>query len=132
MSDDISNEYICSSMISVRNANLSSFRSILEQVRPDVQLSMWSTTFSQTLKTFSEKLMKNRTYIRLIHGECDERSHFERIVQLVDVCTEEGKKAKFGKVIQEIESARERYKLVVFVETKERVEGIIRILRRKG
>ncbi|ENN71022.1 hypothetical protein D910_06887 [Dendroctonus ponderosae] len=105
-------------------------RKIISQIRPDRQTLMWSATWPKEVKKLAADFMN--TYIQLNVGSL-ELSANHNILQIVDVCQEHEKENKLNNLLQEIGTNGEPdSKIIIFVETKKKVEAITRTIRRFG
>ncbi|XP_050304943.1 ATP-dependent RNA helicase p62-like isoform X2 [Anthonomus grandis grandis] len=105
-------------------------RKIISQIRPDRQTLMWSATWPKEVKKLASDFLN--TYVQLNVGSL-ELSANHNILQIVDVCQEHEKENKLNNLLQEIgNNAEEGAKTIIFVETKKKVEGITRSIRRYG
>ncbi|XP_066148051.1 ATP-dependent RNA helicase p62 isoform X2 [Euwallacea fornicatus] len=105
-------------------------RKIISQIRPDRQTLMWSATWPKEVKKLAEDFMKE--YIQLNVGSL-ELSANHNILQIVDVCQEHEKENKLNGLLQEIGNNGEpNSKIIIFVETKKKVDNITRVIRRFG
>ncbi|XP_072398680.1 uncharacterized protein [Diabrotica undecimpunctata] len=105
-------------------------RKILSQVRPDRQTLMWSATWPKEVRKLASDFMKNPVYINIGSKNLSANNN---IVQFVDVCQEHEKERKLGSLLQEINTnADSGSKIIIFVETKKKVEGITRSIRSVG
>lgn len=103
-------------------------RKIIEQIRPDRQVLMWSATWPKEVRMLAEEFLHE--YIHLNIGSMNLSAN-HNILQIVDVCEEYEKEAKLMKLLAEISSESET-KTIVFVETKRRVDDITRAINRNG
>ncbi|XP_057661976.1 ATP-dependent RNA helicase p62-like isoform X1 [Diorhabda carinulata] len=105
-------------------------RKILSQVRPDRQTLMWSATWPKEVKKLASDFMKNPIQINVGSKNLSANNN---IVQIVDVCQEHEKETKLGSLLREINANPEPgSKIIIFVETKKKVEGITRSIRSVG
>lgn len=103
-------------------------RKIIEQIRPDRQVLMWSATWPKQVQALAEEFLDN--YIQInIGGLALQANH--NIRQIVDVCEEHEKEAKICQLLKEICSDRNN-KIIIFVETKKKVDDITKVIRRDG
>ncbi|XP_044755295.1 DEAD-box ATP-dependent RNA helicase 20-like isoform X2 [Coccinella septempunctata] len=103
-------------------------RKIIQQVRPDRQVLMWSATWPKQVQALAEEFLVD--YIQVnIGGLALSANH--NIKQIVDVCEENEKEEKLIKLLKEIGSDRLN-KIIVFVETKKKVDDITKAIRREG
>lgn len=100
-------------------------RKIIEQIRPDRQVLMWSATWPKEVKALAETYLGNFTQLNI--GSL-QLSANRNILQIVDVCKEYEKEEKLRKVLEEIGEG----KTIVFVETKRKVESITKNIRANG
>uniref|UniRef100_A0A1B0GM31 RNA helicase n=1 Tax=Phlebotomus papatasi TaxID=29031 RepID=A0A1B0GM31_PHLPP len=103
-------------------------RKIIEQIRPDRQVLMWSATWPKEVRNLAEEFLDN--YVQINIGSLGLAAN-HNILQIVDVCEEYEKEGKLMKLLAEISSEGET-KTIIFVETKRRVEEISRIINRNG
>ena len=103
-------------------------RKIIEQIRPDRQVLMWSATWPKEVKNLAEEFLDN--YIQINIGSLTLSAN-HNILQIVDVCEEAEKDSKLIKLLTEISSENET-KTIIFVETKKRVDEITRTISRQG
>lgn len=103
-------------------------RKIIEQIRPDRQVLMWSATWPKEVRNLAEEFLTD--YIQINVGSL-QLSANHNILQIVDVCQEYEKEGKLLKLLQEIAAEAEN-KTMIFVETKRKVDEITRALSRYG
>ncbi|XP_031838506.1 ATP-dependent RNA helicase p62 isoform X3 [Nomia melanderi] len=105
-------------------------RKIIEQIRPDRQVLMWSATWPDEVRNLAEEYLRNYTQLNI--GSLTLAAN-HNILQIVDVCQEHEKETKLGTLLQEIGNVNEDGgKTIIFVETKKKVESITRNIRRYG
>ncbi|KAL1517712.1 hypothetical protein ABEB36_001444 [Hypothenemus hampei] len=105
-------------------------RKIIGQIRPDRQTLMWSATWPKEVKKLAADFMSS--YVQLNVGSL-ELSANHNILQIVDVCQEHEKENKLNSLLQEIGTNGEPdAKVIIFVETKKKVEAITRLIRKYG
>ncbi|XP_039948875.1 ATP-dependent RNA helicase p62 isoform X1 [Bactrocera tryoni] len=105
-------------------------RKILSQIRPDRQTLMWSATWPKEVKQLAEDFLGN--YIQINIGSL-ELSANHNIRQVVDVCEEHDKEDKLKSLLSEIYDTSENPgKIIIFVETKRRVDNLVRFIRSFG
>ncbi|XP_060520190.1 uncharacterized protein LOC132698244 [Cylas formicarius] len=103
-------------------------RKIIQQIRPDRQVLMWSATWPKQVQALAEEFLVN--YIQInIGGLSLSANH--NIKQIVEVCDEMEKEGKLSKLLKEISSDRNN-KIIVFVETKKKVDDITKAIKREG
>lgn len=103
-------------------------RKIVEQIRPDRQVLMWSATWPKEVKKLAEDFL--RDYVQINIGSL-QLSANHNIVQVVDVCQEHEKESKLVRLLEQISTQPEN-KTMIFVETKKKVEMIAKGIRRSG
>ncbi|RZC40547.1 ATP-dependent RNA helicase p62, partial [Asbolus verrucosus] len=105
-------------------------RKIIEQIRPDRQTLMWSATWPKEVRKLASDFLRN--YVQINIGSL-QLSANHNILQIVDVCQEHEKESKLNNLLQEIGNNGEPgAKIIIFVETKKKVESITRTIRRYG
>ncbi|KAJ8919757.1 hypothetical protein NQ315_006286, partial [Exocentrus adspersus] len=103
-------------------------RKIIQQVRPDRQVLMWSATWPKQVQALAEEFLVN--YVQVNVGGLSLAAN-HNIKQIVEVCEESEKEEKLTKLLKEIGSDRQN-KIIVFVETKKKVDDITKIIKRDG
>ncbi|XP_015111896.1 ATP-dependent RNA helicase p62 [Diachasma alloeum] len=105
-------------------------RKIIEQIRPDRQVLMWSATWPKEVRNLAEEYLTDYTQLNI--GSLSLSAN-HNILQIVDVCQEHEKEAKLGTLLQEIGNVNDDGgKTIIFVETKKKVENITNNIRRYG
>ncbi|XP_045462979.1 ATP-dependent RNA helicase p62-like isoform X2 [Harmonia axyridis] len=105
-------------------------RKILGQIRPDRQTLMWSATWPKEVKRLAQDFLSD--YVQINIGSL-QLSANHNILQIVDVCGENEKEFKLNTLLQEIGDNVDRdSKVIIFVETKRKVEDITRTIRKFG
>ena len=95
-------------------------RKIIEQIRPDRQVLMWSATWPKEVRNLAEEFLND--YVQINIGSMNLSAN-QNILQIVDVCDEAEKDDKLIKLLSEIQSDRES-KTIIFGETKRKVDDI--------
>uniref|UniRef100_A0A6M2DPE8 RNA helicase n=1 Tax=Xenopsylla cheopis TaxID=163159 RepID=A0A6M2DPE8_XENCH len=103
-------------------------RKIIEQIRPDRQVLMWSATWPKEVRNLAEEFLHN--YIQINIGSLNLAAN-HNILQIVDVCDEFEKQNKLTRLLTEISSESET-KTIIFVETKRKVDEITHAVCRLG
>ncbi|KAG6459593.1 ATP-dependent RNA helicase dbp2 isoform X1 [Manduca sexta] len=103
-------------------------RKIIEQIRPDRQVLMWSATWPKEVQNLAEEFLHD--YIQINIGSLGLAAN-HNILQIVDVCEEWEKNDKLITLLTEI-SSEEETKTIIFAETKRRVDEIARAIGREG
>ncbi|XP_044009861.1 ATP-dependent RNA helicase dbp2-like [Aphidius gifuensis] len=103
-------------------------RKIIQQIRPDRQILMWSATWPKEVRNLAEDFLS--TYTQLNIGSLALSAN-HNILQIVDVCQEFEKDFKLQRLLQEIGTEKEN-KTIIFVETKRKVDDITKNIRRDG
>ncbi|XP_058791285.1 ATP-dependent RNA helicase p62-like isoform X2 [Phymastichus coffea] len=105
-------------------------RKIIEQIRPDRQVLMWSATWPKEVRQLAEEYLTDYTQLNI--GSLQLAAN-HNILQIIDVCQEHEKETKLGTLLEEIGNANdEGGKIIIFVETKKKVENITKNIRRYG
>ncbi|XP_030371389.1 ATP-dependent RNA helicase p62 isoform X2 [Scaptodrosophila lebanonensis] len=105
-------------------------RKIVSQIRPDRQTLMWSATWPKEVKQLAEDFLGN--YIQINIGSL-ELSANHNIRQVVEVCEEFSKEEKLKTLLSDIYDTSENPgKIIIFVETKRRVDNLVRFIRSFG
>lgn len=92
-------------------------RKIIEQIRPDRQVLMWSATWPKEIQALAEDFLTD--YIKVNIGSLNLSAN-NNIKQIIEVCEEHEKEGKLTNLLKEISSERDN-KVIVFVETKKKV-----------
>uniref|UniRef100_A0A1B6DGM6 RNA helicase n=2 Tax=Clastoptera arizonana TaxID=38151 RepID=A0A1B6DGM6_9HEMI len=103
-------------------------RKIIEQIRPDRQVLMWSATWPKEVQALAEDFLIE--YVQLNIGSLTLAAN-HNILQIIDVCQEHEKEDKLRRLLCEIGSEKEN-KTIIFVETKRKVDEITHCIRRDG
>merc|ERR1712142_726496 len=104
-------------------------RKILEQIRPDRQVLMWSATWPKEVKQLAHDFL-HKDYIHINIGATDLSAN-HNILQIVDVCQEYEEEQKLAKLLEEIGSDQSA-KMLIFTETKRKADELTRLMRRDG
>jgi len=103
-------------------------RKVIEQIRPDRQVLMWSATWPREVRKLAEDFLKD--YVQINIGS-DQIHANHNILQIVDVCEEHEKDSKLVRLLGEMMSEK-GCKTIIFCETKRKTDDITRKLRRDG
>ena len=103
-------------------------RKIVEQIRPDRQVLMWSATWPKEVRRLAEDFLLDYIHIN-IGAQSLHANH--NILQIVDVCEEHQKEQKLSRLLDEI-GCESTNKILIFVETKRKADELTRIMRRDG
>ncbi|XP_050351702.1 uncharacterized protein LOC126774294 isoform X1 [Nymphalis io] len=103
-------------------------RKIIEQIRPDRQVLMWSATWPKEVQMLAEEFLHD--YIQINIGSLSLSAN-HNILQIVDVCEEWEKNEKLLTLLTEI-SSEEETKTIIFAETKRKVDEITKTINRSG
>ncbi|XP_071814818.1 uncharacterized protein [Apostichopus japonicus] len=103
-------------------------RKIMDQIRPDRQVLMWSATWPKEVRSLASDYLRNPIQINI--GNQDLSAN-HNILQIIDVCREEEKDKKLMKLLEEIMGEKEN-KTLIFTETKKKSDDLVRRLRRDG
>jgi len=104
-------------------------RKILEQIRPDRQVLMWSATWPKEIRALAEDFLQDK-YIHLTVGSLNLAAN-HNITQHIDVCEEDEKEEKLMHLLEDIGNQDEN-KTIIFAETKRRVDELARKIRSVG
>lgn len=99
-------------------------RKIMEQIRPDRQVLMWSATWPKEVKNLAEEFL--RDYAQVNIGSLNLSAN-QNILQIVEVCEDHDKDTKLIKLLSEIQTDRSS-KTIIFGETKRKVDEIRQFL----
>jgi len=103
-------------------------RTIIEQIRPDRQVLMWSATWPKEVRRLAEDFLVD--YVQVNIGSKDLHAN-HNILQIIDICSEYEKEKKLVKLLEEIMGEKDN-KTIIFLETKRKTDEITRKLRRDG
>ncbi|XP_030834787.1 probable ATP-dependent RNA helicase DDX17 isoform X2 [Strongylocentrotus purpuratus] len=103
-------------------------RKIMEQIRPDRQVQMWSATWPKDVRNLAEDFI--RDYIMVNIGSLTLSAN-HNILQIIDVCEDSEKDKKLIQLLEEIMQEKDN-KTLVFCETKRRTDDLVRRMRRDG
>ncbi|XP_014287496.1 ATP-dependent RNA helicase p62 isoform X2 [Halyomorpha halys] len=103
-------------------------RKIMQQIRPDRQVLMWSATWPKEVKALAEDFLQE--YVQVNIGSLELAAN-HNIQQIVEVCEEGDKQAKLNNLLEEIGNEKLE-RTIIFVETKKKVEAIANGLKRVG
>ncbi|XP_054289035.1 probable ATP-dependent RNA helicase DDX17 isoform X2 [Macrosteles quadrilineatus] len=103
-------------------------RKIVEQIRPDRQVLMWSATWPKEVRNLACSFLKD--YIQINVGSLSLSAN-HNILQIVDICQDYEKENKLSTLLREITGEADS-KTIIFIETKKRVDDVTRKLRREG
>ncbi|XP_075155261.1 maheshvara [Haematobia irritans] len=109
-------------------------RKVIEQIRPDRQVVMWSATWPKEVQALAGDFLND--YIQINIGSMNLSAN-HNIRQIVEVCQENEKPQRIVKLMNEIlpttnNAANNSNKIIIFVETKIKVEEILQIIRNEG
>lgn len=104
-------------------------RRITEHIRPDRQLLMWSATWPKDVRKLAYDLFSHKDYVHINIG-ADMLTANHNILQIVDVCNEYEKNNKLAVLLNEI--ALDKAKIIIFAETKRKVDELTLYMRQEG
>ncbi|XP_030378025.1 ATP-dependent RNA helicase dbp2 [Scaptodrosophila lebanonensis] len=109
-------------------------RKIIEQIRPDRQVVMWSATWPKEVQALAGDFLND--YIQINIGSMNLSAN-HNIHQIVEICNENEKPQRMVRLLKEIapttnNAANNSNKIIIFVETKIKVEDILQIIRSEG
>lgn len=103
-------------------------RKIIEQIRPDRQVLMWSATWPKEVQALAEDFLRN--YIQVNIGSLNLSAN-NNIVQNITVCEENEKEQNLIELLKTLTNDATN-KIIIFVETKKKVEDILKVIQREG
>ncbi|XP_012244482.1 uncharacterized protein LOC117164123 [Bombus vancouverensis nearcticus] len=103
-------------------------RKIIEQIRPDRQVLMWSATWPKEVQALAEDFLSD--YIQINIGSLTLAAN-HNIRQIIEICQEHEKETKLSGLLREIGKDRGS-KMIIFVETKKKVDDITKAIKREG
>jgi superfamily II DNA/RNA helicase len=103
-------------------------RKILEQIRPERQILMYSATWPKEVQALAEDYLEEYCLINI--GSMDLAAN-HNIHQLVEICDEHEKEQRLLKLIRELTRDTDP-KTLIFVETKRKADELTRYMRREG
>lgn len=103
-------------------------RKIIEQIRPDRQVLMWSATWPKEVQALAEDFLTD--YIQINIGSLMLAAN-HNIRQIIEICQEHEKELKLSKLLRELGCERGN-KTIIFVETKKKVDDITKAIKREG
>ncbi|XP_058059403.1 uncharacterized protein LOC131210209 [Anopheles bellator] len=104
-------------------------RKILEQVRPDRQILMWSATWPKEVQRLARDFLGE--YVQINVGSL-ELSANHNITQHVRVIEEQDKNQELGKLLEELYRGGNPGKILIFTTTKRKCDQISMQIRRYG
>lgn len=98
-------------------------RKIIEQIRPDRQVVMWSATWPKEVQALAGDFLTD--YIQINIGSMNLSAN-HNIRQIVEICQDNEKPQKIVKLLNDIlqntnNAANNNNKIIIFVETKIKV-----------
>ena len=103
-------------------------RKVVEQIRPDRQVLMWSATWPKEVRALAEDFLTD--YIQVNIGALQLTAN-HKILQIVDVCSESEKETKLLKLITDIKK-EEQNKTIIFTETKKKADELASKMKYDG
>jgi superfamily II DNA/RNA helicase len=104
-------------------------RKIVDQIRPDRQVLMWSATWPKEVRKLAEDFLQGEYAHINIGSQTLSANH--NILQIVDVCDEYQKEQKLARLLEEI-GCEPQNKILIFVETKRKCDELTRLMRKDG
>jgi superfamily II DNA/RNA helicase len=101
---------------------------IIEQTRPDRQTAMFSATWPKEVRRLAQNFLSNSIQITI---GVSELSANPKIKQIVEVCEEHEKECRVKRILSEIMNSNDS-KVIIFAETKRRVDSFSRFIRNSG
>jgi ATP-dependent RNA helicase DDX5/DBP2 len=103
-------------------------RKIIEQIRPDRQVLMWSATWPKEVQALAEDFLTD--YIQINIGSLNLAAN-HNIRQVIYVIQENEKEEKLFTLLKEFVNDKSN-KVIIFVETKKKVEDLLKIIIKEG
>jgi len=103
-------------------------RKIIEQIRPDRQTAMFSATWPKEVRKLAEDFITH--YIHITIGSAELTAN-PKITQHVEVMEEQMKEGRLKEILNDIMRARDA-KVIIFAETKRKVDSYSRFIRDMG
>ncbi|KAK5642147.1 hypothetical protein RI129_008314 [Pyrocoelia pectoralis] len=103
-------------------------RKIITQIRPDRQVLMWSATWPKQVQALAEDFLVD--YVQINVGSLALSAN-RNIRQIIEVYEENEKENKLLSLLKEI-AADQNNKIIIFVETKKKVDDITKCIRMEG
>lgn len=102
-------------------------RKIIEQIRPDRQVLMWSATWPKEVQSLAEDFLTD--YIKINIGSLNLAAN-SNIEQNIEVCEESEKEDKLCELLQKVVNGED--KIIIFVETKKKVDDLLKVIQKHG
>ncbi|CAL4058777.1 unnamed protein product, partial [Meganyctiphanes norvegica] len=103
-------------------------RKIIDQIRPDRQVLMWSATWPKEVRRLAEDFL--RDYVQINVGSLNLSAN-HNILQIVDIVKESEKDEKLVQLLTEMAQDGLK-KTIIFIETKRSVDSVTLHLRKSG
>lgn len=103
-------------------------RKIIEQIRPERQLVLYSATWPKEVQRLAEDYLD--TYAQINIGSYELAAN-KNITQVVELCQQYEKDAKLLNLLRELTKDSDP-KMLIFTETKRKADELTRYLRREG
>ncbi|XP_014271235.1 uncharacterized protein [Halyomorpha halys] len=100
-------------------------RKIIEQIRPDRQVLMWSATWPKEVQALAEDFLND--YIQVNVGSLELAAN-HNIHQVVEIMEESEKETRLSSLLREL-GHQPGFKAIIFVETKKKVDDITKAIR---
>uniref|UniRef100_T1HCR9 RNA helicase n=1 Tax=Rhodnius prolixus TaxID=13249 RepID=T1HCR9_RHOPR len=103
-------------------------RKIIEQIRPDRQVLMWSATWPKEVQALAEDFLCD--YVQVNIGSLELAAN-HNIRQMIEIIEDNDKESKLSTLLGEL-GAEQGFKAIIFVETKKKVDDITKSIRSEG
>ncbi|XP_050435639.1 uncharacterized protein LOC126842639 [Adelges cooleyi] len=103
-------------------------RKIIEQIRPDRQVLMWSATWPKEVQALAADFLVD--YIQINVGSLELAAN-HNIQQFIEVCEDHEKDYKLFELLMKI-SIEPGFKAIIFVEKKKKVDELTKQIRNEG
>ncbi|XP_065211744.1 uncharacterized protein LOC135839586 [Planococcus citri] len=104
-------------------------RKIIQLIRPDRQVLMWSATWPQEVRNLAEDFLHQKYY--QLNVDSQTLTVNRNIQQNIDICSESDKPTKLMTLLEQIGKEKDN-KTIVFVQTRVKVNDIHLKLERSG
>nr|BAN20948.1 DEAD box ATP-dependent RNA helicase [Riptortus pedestris] len=100
-------------------------RKIIEQIRPDRQVLMWSATWPKEVQALAEDFLND--YVQVNIGSLELAAN-HNIRQIIEIVEESEKESRLSSLLREL-GQQPGFKAIIFVETKKKVDDITKAIR---
>lgn len=104
-------------------------RAIMEQIRPDRQVLMWSATWPKEVRQLAEDFLDD--YVQVNIGSTELTAN-HNITQHIEICEDHEKEPKLKALLKKLFDEQDVGKTIVFCATKSRVDQVAWVIKRQG